>query len=71
MSFDGGSELVLVVGAGEPAPSFSRQGVEGLVRGPEDGEGLVDGHLEQRQNACILQGEDTVQADRTLCVTSH
>lgn len=43
------SELVLVVGAGEPALSFSWQGVENLVCGPEDGERLVDGHLDHRE----------------------
>lgn len=48
VSLHDGSQLVLVVRAGEPAPSFSWQGAEGLVRGPEHGERLVDGLLEHR-----------------------
>lgn len=55
VSFDGSGELLLVVGAGEPALPFGWQGGQGLVCGPEDGERLVDGHLEHWEQTCILK----------------
>lgn len=46
VSLHDGGQLFLVVGTEEPLLSAGRQGVEGLVRGPQHGERLVDLHLQ-------------------------
>lgn len=61
VSLHGGSQLVLVVGVEEPALPFSWQGAEDLVCGPEHSERLVDGHLEHREQPCILYNEQRVR----------
>lgn len=52
-----GSQLLPVLGAGQPALPLGRQGAQSLVCGPEDGEGLVDGHGQGRQQPCLLSRE--------------
>lgn len=49
VSFNDGGQLFLVVRTVEPLLSFSRQGVEGLVRGPKHGKRFVDGQSEDRE----------------------
>jgi len=69
VSLHDGSKLLLVVKVGEPVLPFSLQGLEGLVGGPENGERLVDGHLEHRQQPCILLKRWTEQSCRTNSCT--
>lgn len=46
VSLHDGGQLLLVVRTKEPLLSAGWQGVEGLVRGPQHGERLVDFHLQ-------------------------